>query len=787
MPEIELDIPKEEIIKTIGNVTSPFVVLSELVKNGVDANAKTVTIKINTEESTIKIIDDGDGFNLKDIKKLGTATHSNKKRESYLKNKQGNMLLGSKGLAIFSIFSLGEKLVIKTKNKVEKCYEIVWERNNGNPSYRELSDTNMNYGTEITISMIDNTNMLLLQSEKELSKFKHISLRNFDPSLKLPKIFIVKDEEKINIEVDNIVTLEDLFDAKIVFKYSEEHNALKFQYLSKDQRVNSDEIIFDLNQYLDIDKIIFEKYHFHTEKFAFRNYLTGGLIEKNELLIPNFEGTWYVKANRKPKELLNFESGIKLYVNNFALYNYINTNNDWLQITNISQNKKANIYKQHNVFGFLNFPEFNEHEEGLKISNERGGFIEDTYFRKFLDILYQFVLYTAINIDIAIKNNKFLIESEKQFIGKGSGQETGKGSGQETGKGSGQETGKGSGQETGKGSGQETGKGSGQETGKGSGQETGKGSGQETGKGSGQETGKGSGQETGKGSGQETGKGSGQETGKGSGQETGKGSGQGSDQESNKDQETVILKYNNLDIYSGMQLYLKDPTLVKLEKTNELIIVPRTKMNIEQDIVMADNTAGLYNIDFFYGKYKETLELKIRKRRIIGRGIKKVGFFESSDHFVGDIDLRDISNLVKQLIGLNYEEKYLLYVISFRAIIEDVVKKYLHLSNIPLKGNLKDNLIAMLLDLQVKLKIVKNDPLTKEKQNILQKFKGRDSFNNFIVSVKIKFEQDDYDKFLHSLTHNPVKIREESALEIANNLILPLYTLLNLLDKKNIL
>lgn len=83
-------------------------------------------------------------------------------------------------------------------------------------------------------------------------------------------------------------------------------------------------------------------------------------------------------------------------------------------------------------------------------------------------------------------------------------------------------------------------------------------------------------------------------------------------------------------------------------------------------------------------------------------------FFTTSNHFNGTIDLRDISGLVKQLVGLKYDDKYLLYVISFRAILEEIVKKYYFKRPLLiLNSEFKDNITCMLSDIQSVLKIKK--------------------------------------------------------------------------------
>ncbi|MBM7580567.1 hypothetical protein [Jeotgalibacillus terrae] len=183
---------------------------------------------------------------------------------------------------------------------------------------------------------------------------------------------------------------------------------------------------------------------------------------------------------------------------------------------------------------------------------------------------------------------------------------------------------------------------------------------------------------------------------------------------------------------------------------------------------------------------KDDLNIKVAKRKVFGHRIKSSSFFEKSNHFNGDIDLSEISDVAKQLKSLNYDDKYLLYVISFRAILEDIVKKYLYDRNIPMVGNFKENMIKMLVDMQDILKVTKTSTKKDEKKRILQKFKGYDAFNNFIAGINIKFNSENYDKFLHSLTHNPSKVDKDFALEIANDLILPLYVLSKLMKDENL-
>ena len=59
------------------------------------------------------------------------------------------------------------------------------------------------------------------------------------------------------------------------------------------------------------------------------------------------------------------------------------------------------------MFGYVNFPCFNENEEKLKISNERADFIQDFTFSKLMYLLKGVVMFAIFNIDVADKNPKY--------------------------------------------------------------------------------------------------------------------------------------------------------------------------------------------------------------------------------------------------------------------------------------------------------------------------------------------------------------------------------------------
>lgn len=256
MNSVEIRMEEEKVVEVIGNVASPFVVLSELIKNGVDANAKSVTVHIDTLKKTVKVIDNGDGFTLDDILSIGNIASSSKKRDDYLYNKNGEMLLGSKGLAFYSMFSLGDKIEVKSLNAQGQKYYVEWLKGEKRYYYTQVDDENYTFGTEILISGVEEDNILLLGSEKELSKFKHISLYNFQEKPTVPKVIVIKDGVRFDLDVENINDFKEEFNSVVSFSYEHLTNTLKYKYDVDDTRVKNTELAIEIGNLVNVNDIL---------------------------------------------------------------------------------------------------------------------------------------------------------------------------------------------------------------------------------------------------------------------------------------------------------------------------------------------------------------------------------------------------------------------------------------------------------------------------------------------------------------------------------------------------
>jgi len=105
------------ILKRFGEdlVSDPIIALSELVKNGYDADADSVTIEfIDSPEQIVKICDDGDGMTLQQIAKGWLTVGTPLKRMRSTTERKHRAFAGSMGIARWAAYSLCDSLEVKT-------------------------------------------------------------------------------------------------------------------------------------------------------------------------------------------------------------------------------------------------------------------------------------------------------------------------------------------------------------------------------------------------------------------------------------------------------------------------------------------------------------------------------------------------------------------------------------------------------------------------------------------------------------------------------------------------
>lgn len=399
----QFEMDSAQIASIMGTVGSPLIVISELLKNAVDASARNIDIYYNRDEQCICVENDYKGFSIDEIKELSQPGLSSKKQNGNLTNENGMYLTGSKGLGLLSVFLLCDRADIYTSPADGNVYKVSLKKETGTVEQTMLGETSSFQYTKVTLINVNQEIIDFLSSEAEVRKLRHICTSLYKKGhVPFPKMRLHlsgQQPQEINFTCDFPPMLYD-----VSFTYSKDTQAMCFKCSSPNKAICCDEIIISKFDLPSLEELMLNTYGIKGT-IATR---TNELILTDFSSVPSFEGRMLVYEKSLAGSLLKtYGAGVNIYVNEFALYNYLAEENDWLGLADYSQRKKATRLKPHNVFGYVNFPTFNESSEVLKISNERADFIQDLTFTKTMYLLKGVMLFIILNIDVADKNPKY--------------------------------------------------------------------------------------------------------------------------------------------------------------------------------------------------------------------------------------------------------------------------------------------------------------------------------------------------------------------------------------------
>lgn len=155
MAEQQFTMSSSQIAEVMGTVGSPLIVVSELLKNAVDASAATINICYNRNEKTISVENDHKGFTFEEIEKIAYPGVSSKKQATNLTNERGMFLTGSKGLGLLSVFLLCERAEIFTATEDKKIYKITLDKGNGTIEQSITEQVAENEFTKVVLTNVD--------------------------------------------------------------------------------------------------------------------------------------------------------------------------------------------------------------------------------------------------------------------------------------------------------------------------------------------------------------------------------------------------------------------------------------------------------------------------------------------------------------------------------------------------------------------------------------------------------------------------------------------------------
>lgn len=404
--------------ETLGAAYAPVVTLSELIKNSSDAcvnHQDSIRIDIDTDNNTITIKDNGSGFSSKVFDGLSSIGVSQKMTADNQTSKIGEPYAGSKGLGILTAFNLCNRLELITYSLEDMCaYQMSWDK--GSQKFIYTTTEAEITGTQLRLIGVSAENMKLVTLDDELGKLYASSINYYIDSEALPIIEVyengVQKHRPQKIKIEELYQKhkhfkgekKGFFIAKGIFNYS--NNTLTLSYEDNYKNIfNFSNEILELTNIESLRNFLF-KHNIDFKSVVYRNIAELCKNYDAQTFLDNFSGIYYIWREKKEEDI-NYPCGARIYVNNYGLYDYLNTENDWLLHSEISQNISASNYKLKNTYGYVKFDHFNEHVSGLKISKDRNNFNENLAKKKFLYVMQGFVSGIFSSIDITLKDKKY--------------------------------------------------------------------------------------------------------------------------------------------------------------------------------------------------------------------------------------------------------------------------------------------------------------------------------------------------------------------------------------------
>lgn len=174
-------------------------VISELVANSLDADAKKILVHLDDEgDKTIVVEDDGHGMSFSDINTKFLRIGRNRRAdqtENGEKSPGGRLVIGKKGLGKLSFFGIAKIIEVSTvKNQVQNVFSLDWKDIIADDGEQGLKNYKPRIFTKnLAVDKPDGTTITLRNIQRS-SNFDAEALAN-----SLSKFFII--EEGINISV----------------------------------------------------------------------------------------------------------------------------------------------------------------------------------------------------------------------------------------------------------------------------------------------------------------------------------------------------------------------------------------------------------------------------------------------------------------------------------------------------------------------------------------------------------------------------------------------------------
>ncbi len=370
------------------SISNPNVAIAELIKNSYDAGSTVANINfvdIEKHGASLKIIDDGDGMSLSDIKDRFMDIGSPHKKNVVKTSFYDRVPVGAKGIGRFASHSLGHRMFLTTNPKMEKVgYELEFDWRKFSPEIKatdvdvetwKINKSLSLHGTTLEIKEFkDGWN----DTEKIRSLLRDLNLliSPIDP----PKKFKIK--ENLSDRSTNLPKIKKEFFDKSAYSFKislTKKKNVSFEFYKSGKLIKKDKK--ELTQNLSCGDAKFELYFYYRTADSWKRNVGSEITARDLDLV---------------RSILTEYGGIKLYRDHFRVKPYGDKNADWIGLDQWSRNE-TDAPGNPQVFGLVS------------ITKEKNPKIEDTTTREgvinnaeYYDLV-QFIT-TSIREFIILKN-----------------------------------------------------------------------------------------------------------------------------------------------------------------------------------------------------------------------------------------------------------------------------------------------------------------------------------------------------------------------------------------------
>jgi hypothetical protein len=409
--------PRSRLLLQLGDklIRNENIALLELIKNSYDADARTVTVRLENIESPklgfIDIIDDGEGMNIEIIENVWLEPGSDYKEQIFRKQirtpKYNRLPIGEKGIGRFGVHKLGYfiELISRKKDCNEVVVKIDW-RKFGEKKYLKDSEFEVYENTEPeyfkrnrTGTRIRITDLRTAWDKRMIREF-YKSVFSLQSPFKRSGNFDVKLEVSTPEFITDLPSLESIkhfalfyFKSKLIGSQIVEFE-YRFAPWSELYKI-APRIITQENDIVADNQTLQEKIPSTRNDYRIIN------LEKNfakedeeEKKIGPIEIEGFIFDRDKKildlydypglsllKEYLDEQGGVRVYREGLRINEYGEQGNDWLNLDSRRVNEPARKISNNIILSVIDIKR--DSSKALEEKTNREGFIENEAFHDF--------------------------------------------------------------------------------------------------------------------------------------------------------------------------------------------------------------------------------------------------------------------------------------------------------------------------------------------------------------------------------------------------------------------